>query len=183
MSGDNNRCVVRGLVAGAGAGLAASWVMNLFISGPGAKLHESLETSGERLREQEEQRHQQERGETKVDATMNAADAIAATATGGKHLSMEARQKGGPIVHYAFGALAGALYGVLVEVAPAARAGFGTAFGGVLFAGADLAAVPAFRLSPPITRFPAKSLATPFTAHLVYGATTELVRRAVRAVL
>lgn len=183
MSNANNHNLMRGLVAGAGAGLAASWVMNLFMAGPGTKLHESLETSAERRQEQERQRRQKESGEPRVDATMKAADAIAATATGGQHLSLEGKQKGGPIVHYAFGALAGALYGGLSEVAPVARSGFGTAFGGVLFAGADLVAVPAFRLSPPITESSPRSLANPFAAHLVYGVTTELVRRVIRTML
>lgn len=183
MSNDKNHRLVRGLVAGACAGLAASWAMNLFMAGPGTKLHEALETPGERRKEQEQQRRQQESGEPRVDATMKAADAITATATGGQHLSMEGKQKGGPVVHYAFGALAGALYGGLAEVAPFTRSGFGTLFGSALFAGADLVAVPAFRLSPPLSESSPKSLANPFAAHLVYGAATELVRRSIRAVL
>jgi putative membrane protein len=44
-------------------------------------------------------------------------------------------------------------------------------------------AVPAFHLSPPLREFPPKTLATPFAAHLVYGATTEMVRRLLRAAL
>lgn len=183
MNNGSNHNLVRGLAAGAGAGLVASWVMNIFMAGPGTQLHQALQTPDERRKEQEQQSKQKESGEPNVDATMKAADAIIAAATGGEHLSMEGKQKGGPIVHYAFGALAGALYGGLAEYAPVARAGFGTAFGGALFASADLVAVPAFHLSPPITEFPAKSLATPLAAHLVYGATTELVRLAIRAVL
>jgi uncharacterized membrane protein YagU involved in acid resistance len=53
----------------------------------------------------------------------------------------------------------------------------------VLFTGADLLAVPAFNLAPPLTEQPASSLAKPFAAHIVYGATTELTRRIVRALL
>lgn len=175
--------VFRGILAGAGAGLAASWVMNEFMAGPGEKLHESLQTEEERRREQQEQRRQQASGEPKQDATMKAADAVVATATGGQHLSMEGRQKGGPVVHYSFGALVGALYGGLAEYSGAVRKGFGTAYGSALFAGADLVAVPALKLSPPLKEFPAKSLASPFAAHLVFGATTELLRRVLRAVL
>jgi len=183
MSEQKNRHVVRGVLAGAGAGLAASWVMNVFLAGPGAELHKALETESERRQEREQEQQRRQHGEPKIDATMKAADSIAAAATGGQHLSLQARQRGGPIVHYAFGALTGALYGGLAEYSHTARAGFGAAFGTVLFAGADLIAVPALHLSPPLTEFPAKSLATPFAAHLVYGATTELLRRLLRAAL
>lgn len=174
--------VVRGILAGVGAGLAASWAMNVFMAGPGKKLQHSLKTEEEKL----EERLQQMDGapeEPKEDATMKAADAMVATATGGRHLSMEEKQKAGPVVHYGFGAVMGGLYGGLAEYSGTVRTGFGTAFGGALFAGADLVAVPALHLSPPLNETPAKSLANPLAAHLVYGATTELLRRVLRAVL
>lgn len=182
--GDNReKHLLRGMVAGIGAGLAASWVMNVFIAGPGEQLRQSLQTEEEKRQEQEQQRKQKESGEPKQDATMKTADAIVAAATGGEHLSMEARQKGGPVVHYAFGALVGGLYGGLAEYSGAVRSGFGTAYGAAVFAGADLVAVPALHLSAPLSEFPPRTLATPFAAHLVYGVTTELVRRVLRALL
>jgi len=183
MSGEKKHHLVRGILAGAGAGLAASWAMNVFMAGPGAKLHELLETDGEQRQEREQERQRQQRGEPKIDATMKAADSITAAATGGQHLSLEGKQKGGPIVHYGFGALMGALYGGLAEYSSAVRAGVGLGFGTALFGAADLVAVPALHLSPPLRESPVKSLATPFAAHLVYGATTELLRRAFRAAI
>ncbi|HTV81728.1 MAG TPA: DUF1440 domain-containing protein [Acidobacteriaceae bacterium] len=183
MSREKKHHLVRGLLAGAGAGLAASWAMNVFMAGPGAKLQEVLETEEEQRQEREQEQRRQERGEPKIDATMKAADALTATAMGGQHLSPEGKQKGGPIVHYGFGAQMGAVYGGLAEYSGTVRIGLGAGFGTVLFAGADLVAVPALHLSPPLKEFPAKSLATPFAAHLVYGATTELLRRALRAAL
>jgi putative membrane protein len=183
MSREKKRHLVRGLLAGAGAGLAASWAMNVFMAGPGAKLHEALETGEEQQQEREQEQRRQKRGEPKIDATMKAADALTATATGGQHLSLGGKQKGGPIVHYGFGALMGALYGGLAEYSATVRSGLGTGFGTALFAGADLVAVPALHLSRPLKEFPAKSLAPPFAAHLVYGVTTELLRRALRAAL
>lgn len=179
----HGRHVVRGILAGAGAGLAASWVMNVFMTGPGQKLHESLETEEERANEHVQQMQQEQSGKPKQDATMKAADALVATATGGRHLSIEEQEKAGPVVHYGFGALMGGLYGGVAELMPAARKGFGTAFGGALFAGADLGAVPAFHLSAPLSETSPKALANPLAAHLVYGATTELLRRAFRFVL
>jgi uncharacterized membrane protein YagU involved in acid resistance len=124
--------------------------------------------------------HGQESGE---DATMKTADAIVSTVTGGRHLTFEQRQKGSPVVHYAFGAIMGGVYGALAEASPAATAGFGTAFAGALFAGADLVAVPALHLSASPAEVPASTLVTPFAAHLVYGVATEGVRRLVRAIL
>jgi len=183
MSEKNGKSLMRGMLAGVGAGLAASWAMNLFMAGPGEKLQEVLETEEDRYQERLRAWEQERSGEPKQDATMKAADAITAAVTGGQHLSMDEQQAGGSMVHYAFGALMGGLYGGLAEYSRSVRTGFGTAFGSVLFAGADLVAVPAFKLSPPLSESSPKSLANPYTAHLVYGATTELMRRVLRAVL
>jgi putative membrane protein len=68
-------------------------------------------------------------------------------------------------------------------VAPPVPTALGTTFGGVLFGAADLVAVPAFRLSPPENNKLTPALVSPFAAHLVYGAATELVRRLVRAIV
>lgn len=57
------------------------------------------------------------------------------------------------------------------------------AFGGILFTDADLVAVPALHLSSASTDSPVGSYAAPFAAHLLYGATTDLVRRAIRFIL
>ena len=167
--------LVRGLLAGIAGGLAASWVMNEFSGTLGQKLSDAVETPAEK-----QQLQAQSDGE---DSTMKAADKIVETVTGGQHLTHAQREVGGPIVHYAFGAIAGGLYGALVEYADWPRAGFGTTFGGVLFATADVFGVPAAKLGPWPTEYPVSSLANPFAAHIVYGATTELVRRIVRQVI
>jgi hypothetical protein len=159
MAERNGSRLVSGIVAGVAGGLFASWVMNVFME-----------------REPRQAAHVQTQME---DATMKTADAIVSKVTGGRHLSLEEQKKGGPIVHYAFGAIMGGVYGALAEYAPASTAGFGTSFAGALFAGADLVAVPALKLSGS----PAKAPVTPFAAHLVYGVATEGVRRLVRAVL
>lgn len=166
---------VRGVLAGVAGGLVASWVMNQWSTGPGAALSSRLETP--------EEQKQLSEGSDGEDATMKAADKIAAIVEGGQHLTHEQRATGGPIVHYTFGALMGGLYGGLAEYSSVARSGFGTTFGSLLFAGGDLLAVPALGLSKPLADYPASSYANPFTAHLVYGATTELVRRLVRPLL
>jgi putative membrane protein len=164
-----------GILAGIAGGLVASFVMNEFIAHPGKKISEAIETP--------EDKKQLKALDDGRDATMKTADAIAVTATGGQHLTYEQQSKAGPVIHYAFGGLMGGVYGALAEVSPAARSGFGTTFGSMLFAGADLFAVPALQLGPSLEEEPASSLATPLAAHLVYGATTELIRRLVRKLL
>jgi len=77
----------------------------------------------------------------------------------------------------------GGLYGALAECWPGARAGFGTTFGSALFAGADLIAVPVLKLGPSADELPIAAEASPLAAHMVYGASTELVRRVARAIL
>lgn len=176
MGEPRNVHLASGIVAGIAGGLVASWVMNEFMAKVGPSLQKAVQG--------EESTDQQQAVEPKPDdATMKTADAVVSTVTGGRHLSHEGREKGGPIVHYAFGALMGATYGAIAEGFPDATFGFGTAFGGVLFAGADLVAVPALNLSGSPADAPISSLTTPFAAHLVYGSVTEAVRRLVRALL
>ena len=183
LSKPKEKHLFRGVLAGIVGGLVASWVMNEFMAGPGQKLQHSLQTDEQNRQEEEQERQREESGEPRIDATMKTADALVNVATGGEHLSMEGKQQGGPIVHYAFGAIMGGVYGGLAEYSSLARSGFGTTFGSVLFTGADLVAVPAFNLSPPFAEQAPASLASPFAAHIVYGATTELVRRLVRRLL
>ena len=166
---------VRGILAGVAGGLVAAWTMNLWTAGPGTALANKLETPAE-----QKQLADSSDGE---DATMKAADLIASTVHHGQHLTHEQRSQDGPLVHYAFAALMGGLYGGLAEYIPLVRSGFGTTFGSALFVGGDMVAVPALGLSKPVKEYPVSSYAGPFTAHLVYGATTELVRRVARAIL
>jgi hypothetical protein len=63
----------------------------------------------------------QKNGEDAEDATMKTADRIS-QALKGRHLTKDEKKKAGPVVHYAFGALMGAVYGASVEVNPAANA-------------------------------------------------------------
>jgi hypothetical protein len=173
--------MVRGILAGVAGGLAASWVMNVFMESAGKKLVQAVQSDEQNWRD--DLAAVESAGEPKEDATMKAADAIVQVATGGRHLSREQKEKAGPVVHYAFGALMGGVYGGLAECTSAVTAGFGTSFGSALFGGADLVAVPALRLSAPENNKLSRALISPFAAHLVYGVTTEAVRRLVRAVL
>ena len=170
------KSLTRGILAGAAGGLAASWVMNVFMAGPGQKLQ--LAATGV----PEDAPNKEQHEEPKEDATMKTADAIVSAATGGHHLTWSQKKRGGPIVHYTFGACVGAFYGGLAEYYRGATVGFGTTFGGVLFGVADMLAVPALDLSSS-KNSSVSSLASPFAGHVVYGVTTEVVRRATRALI
>lgn len=175
MSGRGGKHALRGAMAGIAGGLLASWVMNEFMEGPGKKLNESLQDGGSR----------QKAGDQSEDetATMKAADAVVELTTGGRHLSHEGKEKGGPIVHYSYGALMGGLYGALSEFWDAPKAGMGTIFGMVLFGAGDLVAVPALHLSGSPADQPPSALMNPFLSHIVYGVTTEVSRRAIRPLI
>jgi len=170
------KSVLKGVIAGMVGGLAAAWVMNEFMAGPGQTLQQAVQSDEENWRQQAHS------PAPKEDATMKAADAIVHTSTG-EHLSRAEKEKAGPVVHYAFGALTGGLYGGLAEYSGMVRSGFGTGFGGALFSTADLLAVPALKLGAWPGDQPASAQASPFAAHVVYGVTTELVRRMVRMLL
>ena len=160
---------LRGLAAGIAGGLLAAWVMNGYQA--------VWSKTAEALKEPREKKTKQRESE---DATMKAADR-AAQATLGRRLSKDEKKKAGPVVHFAFGAAMGGLYGVVAEYVPAARAGFGTLFGAALFLGADEIAVPGLGLSEPPTEAPLSSHLYGLSAHLVYGAGTEAVRRILAA--
>ena len=149
--------------------------MNQWGAGPGAALNEKLESPQDKQALQA-----QSDGE---DATMKTADALASTARGGEHLTHEQRAAGGPVVHYTYAALVGGLYGGLAEYSSLVRFGFGTAYSAALFAGGDLLAVPALGLSKPLAQIPSTSFAGPFTSHIVFGLTTDLIRRLARLAL
>ncbi|MBT9330847.1 DUF1440 domain-containing protein [Paracidobacterium acidisoli] len=174
---DKRRHLLRGAIAGAAGGMLASWIMNSFIAGPGKKLEQAVQYAGQNQQDQKADEM------PKQDATMKVADTVVSTATGGLHLSWEAREKAGPVVHYAFGSLMGAFYGALAEYWPGVRSGFGTTFGSALFTGADLIGVPVLQLGPPPAEQPKAELATHLSAHLVYGLTTEFARRILRSAL
>jgi hypothetical protein len=88
-------------------------------------------------------------------------------------------EKTGQLTHYAFGVLTGGIYGGLAEYSGAVRSGFGTSYAGVLFS----TAAPVFGLPPLATESAVSRQVSPFAAHVVYGVTTELTRRIVRALL
>lgn len=175
----------KGLAAGLIGGLFAAWVMNQFQAGM-SKLKESRspresesEQSGrERSQSGQGQRSAEASGEER--ANVKAAVLVAENVLHSE-VPPERKQPAGEAVHYAFGGAVGAVYGMAVEKSAIARAGLGSAFGGVLWLFADEIGVPAMRLSRPPQEYSAEVHASALAAHLVYGVTAELVRRGLRS--
>ena len=106
------------------------------------------------------------------DATVKTAEAILR-----RRLSEDTKPLAGNVVHYAFGGITGAVYGAVAEIAPRVTVGFGAPFGAAVWLGAHAITVPALGLAEPPTRRPLASEASELALHLLYGATTEGVRR------
>jgi putative membrane protein len=172
MSGKSEANILKGMLAGAVGGLVASWTMNEFQKAWAAA--EKQITGGKRG-----QQSGQQNGEDAEDATMKTADRISEMVQG-RHLTREGKKKAGPLVHYAFGAIMGAVYGASVEVNPTANALAGIPFGVILFAAADEVALPVLGLSDKPAAYPLSTHLYGLVSHAVYGATTETVRRMVR---
>jgi uncharacterized membrane protein YagU involved in acid resistance len=116
------------------------------------------------------------------DATVKTANRIS-EGVAGRALTSEEKKVAGPLIHYVFGSAMGAVYGALAEAAPATTRGWGLPFGTALWLGADEVAVPALKLAKPPAEYAASTHASALAAHLVYGATAEGVRRAVRSIM
>lgn len=177
---DSQANLWKGAAAGLAAGLAATWVMTQFqdLAGKFAEPREKEEPQHSAKRGKRESAKKKKQGD---DATVKAADKLS---RGLFHhaLSQEEKTVAGPAMHYGFGTLTGVAYGVLAELAPAVTRGVGAPFGTAVWLGADEVAVPAFGLSGPPWEHPASVHARALAAHLVYGVTTEGVRRLVRRV-
>jgi putative membrane protein len=174
--GDRN--VALGVLAGLLGGLAGTWAMSQAqaLWSRAADGFESPSAGG-----RHDARDWQERNEEGQNANELAAHAVA-TGTIDRPLTREELEVAAPLVHYAFGSVMGAVYGGMLEgvreVSPASGAAFGTA----VWLGADELAVPVLGLSRTDTDYPLEAHAQSFFAHLVYGVTTDLVRRGIRRV-
>lgn len=170
---DSSTNAWKGLAAGLAGGLAATFVMTQFQE-LSAKLEKKLkESQGEGGGE----------GETKGDdATVKAARKISRNVF--HHtLTPSEKKTAGPAVHYGFGTLTGAVYGVLAELVPTVTLGAGAPFGTAVWLGADEISVPAFGLSDPPWESPPAVHVKALAAHLVYGVAAEGVRKLVRRAL
>ncbi len=162
----------KGLVAGVAGGLIASFAMEQF-QALWMKVSEKLQETavGEKPRKTPSK-----------PTTVKAADAISKQIFGRK-VPKKRQKLAGEAMHYAMGAVSGAVYGTLAECAPLVTVGEGTAFGAAVWVAADEASLPALGLSKAPTEIPLATHAYALASHLVYGAVTEVVRRAMRSAL
>lgn len=169
-----------GAVAGAIGGLLGSWMMIRFnhLVGPNGATEE------ERRRPRPDLRAQALPNEwdgTIADepGSRGAASAVAKAVTG-RSLTEAEKDVAGPIAHYLFGAVAGALYGAAAEVKPETASGFGLPFGATVWVTADEMGMPLLGLSDSPANLPWSRHASALGTHLVFGLTVEAVRRLFR---
>ncbi len=86
-------------------------------------------------------------------------------------------------IHWGFGALTGAAYGVLAEFYPAATAKEGASFGLALMTLTHETALPAMGLSAPAEEQTTREHTSEAATHVLYGVIAERVRSFVRGLL
>ncbi len=181
--------IYKGIAAGVAGGLVGSFAMNQFQSLWGKLMENEERSHGAQSLQQGSPEHGigRELAERGVDDP----DDNAAVRTGNAvselvldhHLTKSEKETAGAFAHYAMGVTSGAIYGALAEVTPAATVAEGLPFGAAVWLVADEVVVPAAGLSRSPREYPPSIHAYAFASHLVYGLTTELVRRAVRRAL
>ncbi|GAA0485986.1 hypothetical protein Ade02nite_09640 [Paractinoplanes deccanensis] len=85
------------------------------------------------------------------------------------------------ITHWGYGMSAGAVYGVLAGSLRKPRSAYGPPFGAAVW-GTSYAVLPAAGLYKQIWEYDRKTLAKDLSAHLVFGATTGAVFRALKVI-
>lgn len=178
--------IYKGVVAGAAGGLVASFVMNQFQSAWGKLMEDESRSHGAQSLQQGSPEHGI--GRELAVRGVDEVDDDAAARTGNAvsefvfdhHLTKSEKEKAGAVAHYVMGVTSGAIYGVMAEVMPLATVCEGTGFGTAVWVIADEGVVPALGLSRDGSEYPASVHVYSLASHLVYGVTTELVRRAVR---
>src|SRR5215211_3532269 len=185
-NGRDGADVWKGLAAGLVGGLVASWTMNQF-QAVWSKVAEGFEKShgAQSMKPsegEEASRASEEDKEEQDDATVKAARAVS-EGVFGHELKESEKETVGAAVHYTFGTAVGGLYGAVAELSPEVTMGAGLPFGAAFWLVADETAVPLLGLAKGPTEYPLSTHVYALASHLVYGATAEVVRRAVRHAL
>ena len=173
---NGNASMIAGALAGAVAGLAGTWAMNQVqrLWTTAADGHPPDSAGG-----RHDAREWQQRSEHK-NANEMVAQKIAARVAG-RELTHDELRVAAPLVHYALGAAMGACYGIYAERTRLHPLASGAAFGAAVWLAADELAMPMLGLSETAGARPLEMHGQSLAAHLAFGATTELARRAVRA--
>lgn len=157
-------------IAGALAGLGASWVMSA--------LYRPIMRAGS-----EETLRRERRAQAGMPpSTVRAAEA-AARAVGTSLPDRRAQALGGKAVHYGYGVAWGAAFALAARALSARHRpplAAGLAFGALLWVVSDELLVPLFGFSREPARYPPSSHLKGLAAHLVYGVVTDVAWRAAR---
>lgn len=173
MNKQNNRNAWKGLVAGVVGGVVASWAMDRF-----QYWWLSFGGGDERALQQAPS----EEGTAEEPATVKTASAIS-EGVFGHSLTVKEKEIAGPIVHYAVGTTAGAVYGVAAEYEPDVTTLAGIPFGAAFWMVVDEGALSLLGLAKGPTAYPLSTHAYALASHLVFGLTAEVVRSTVRRAL
>ena len=158
--------MVKGAVAGLVGGIVGSLVMTGF------------QTFLSSLSEEERKSKKKDEEPANVKAAEEISEALF-----DHELKKSEKEPAGEAMHYAMGATSGLIYGIASEIAPVTTVGLGLPFGAAVWLVADDVVVPALGLAKPATEYPLSTHAYALSSHLVYGLTTDIVRRAVRDLL
>jgi putative membrane protein len=178
--------VIKGLAAGMVAGLAGAAVMNHVQKSLGRMITSDERSHGAQSLQTGTPSHGagamlQDRGvEDPADDSTERLVQTAAIGITGSPLDQDAKEAAGTGVHYAFGLSAGAAYGLAAELMPMSTAGAGMPYGAAIWLLADEMAVPALGLSRSATEYSPSVHFVSLASHLVFGLTTEMVRRSLR---
>jgi len=83
-------------------------------------------------------------------------------------------------IHWGFGTMIGGVYGVAAELSPRVTSWQGSVFGLTVNRLAHKGLLPGLDLVEPVAEQPAQERISEWVSHVIYGVTTEVVRRAVR---
>lgn len=159
----NTANIVKGALAGLIGGLIASFVMEKFQM----LLQPMMENDGQQKEKKDEP------------STEKAAEAISENVFD-HYLTKDEKSAGGEAMHYAMGGTSGMIFGAASEIVPETSVGAGLPFGTAVWLIADDLVVPALGLSKPVSDVPLSQHAYALSSHLVYGLTTDMVRRGIR---
>lgn len=108
---------------------------------------------------------------------------VAAEKIAGHSLNETTKTVASESIHWVFGTVAGAFYGVLAELYPAVTAKSGATFGLTLMSLTHEGALPALGLSEPPEDQTLREKTSEGATHILYGVVTEKVRGLVRNIL
>ena len=178
--------ITKGAIAGLVAGLVGSWAANQFHSLWSYLAGEEQNPDVARLSDRGGRPDTAAAKENVASGEPPEEDATVAIASKSSDavfehsLTKKEKHRAGVAVHYTFGAVSGALYGAVSEVAPLARILSGAAFGVGIWLAAVEVALPTLKLTQPPWRYPFRMHAYSLISHLVYGTVTEQSREALR---